>query len=125
MGLVVDSGGLIGFERGNRDVAALIEASRRRREPVVTSSGCVAQVWRGGSGQAIVARLLRGVSEHGLGPEVSRPVGALCGASASSDVVDAHVALLAGDGDVVLTSDPVDLRRLLRAVGSTAAVRGC
>lgn len=125
MGLVLDSGGLIGFERGDREVAALIEATRRRREQIVTSSGCVAQVWRGGPGQALVARLLRGVREQGLDRDVSRQVGQLCGEAASSDVIDAHVALLARDDDVVVTSDATDLRRLLRARGSTAHVRSC
>ncbi|MGQ0776577.1 MAG: hypothetical protein ACT4NY_19485 [Pseudonocardiales bacterium] len=122
---MLDSGGLIGFERGDRAVAALIEATRRRGEPVVTSSGCIAQVWRGGPGQALLARLLRGVREYGLDGEASRPIGTLCGAAGSCDVVDAHVALLAHDSDVLLTSDTADLRRLLSASGSTADVRGC
>src|ERR1700730_7813098 len=106
MGLVLDSGGLIAFDRGDRGVAALVEATRRRRERVVTSSGCVAQAWRGGgSRQALLARLLRGLNEHGLGADVSRRVGEVCGDAGLSDVVDAHVALLARDDDVVLTSD--------------------
>jgi len=93
---------------------------------VVTSSGCVAQVWRSDGGrQALLARLLRGVHERGLGTDVSRVVGELWGKAASSDVVDAHVALLAGDRDTVVTSDPKDLRRLLRAAGSPASVLGC
>ena len=126
MGVVLDAGALIGFERGDREVAALIEATRRRREHVLTSSGCVAQAWRrGGPSQALLARLLRGVREHGLDREVSRQVGQLCGEAAMSDVVDAHLALLAHDDDVVLTSDADDLRRLLRARGSQAGVHRC
>ena len=35
--------------------------------------------------------------------------------SATNDVVDAHLALLAHDYDSVVTSDPDDLRALLRA----------
>jgi hypothetical protein len=124
--LVLDSGGLIAFDRGDREVAALVEATRRRGERVATSSGCVAQVWRGGGPrQALLAGLLRGVFEHGLDTEVSRRVGQLCGTARSSEVVDAHVALLADDGDVVVTSDAEDLRGLLRATGSKAAVRHC
>jgi hypothetical protein len=126
VGLVLDSGALIGFERGDREVAALIEASRRRREQILTSSGCVAQAWRGGGpGQALLARLLRGVREQGLDSEVSRQIGQLCGDAALSDVIDAHVALLARDDDLVLTSDAEDLRRLLRARRSAAHVRSC
>jgi len=126
MALVLDTGGLIGFERGDRKVAALIEATRRRREQIVTSSGCVAQTWRvGGSPRALLARLLRGVLEQGLDREVSRRVGQLCGEAALNDIVDAHVAVLAHDDDVVLTGDVGDLRRLLRARGSRADVRRC
>ena len=37
--------------------------------------------------------------------DVSREVGELCAAVGKSDVIDAHLALLARDDDVVLTSD--------------------
>jgi hypothetical protein len=109
-------GGLIAFDRGDRQVAALLEAARRRRDQVVTSSGCVAQAWRGGgSRQALLARLLAGTTEVGLDRWTSRATGDLCQASKTADVVDAHVALLARNGDVLVTSDANDFRRLLRA----------
>lgn len=126
MGLVLDAGALIAFERGDRAAAALVEAARRRREPVTTSSGCVAQVWRGDGGrQVLLAGLLRGTREHALGPDTSRTIGSLCGMARTSDAVDAHVALLAGDGDMVLTSDGPDLQVLLQAIGTTALVQHC
>lgn len=126
MGLVLDTGGLLAFDRGDRQVAALVEATRRRRERIVTSSGCVAQAWRsGGARPALLARLLRGVDEQALDPDRSRAVGALCAAAAASDVVDAHVALLARSHDLVMTSDPDDLRVLLRAARSSATVIRC
>ena len=117
---------MIAFERGDRVVAALVEATRRRRQQVVTSSGCVGQVWRrGGPRQAHLARLLRGVDERGLDPAVSRRVGELCGQTGSGDVVDAHVVLLARDGDVILTSDVDDLGPLLAHTGSAARLQRC
>ena len=126
MGIVLDTGALIAFERGDRQVAALVEATRRRKDRLVTSSGCVAQAWwHGGTRQALLARLLAGLSEQPLDPRQSRQVGRLCAAAATSDVVDAHVALLAHDRDGVLTSDPDDLDRLLRAAGSVARTIGC
>ena len=126
MGLVLDSGALTAFERGDRDVAALVEAARRRRDRIVTSSGCVAQVWRGvGSRQALLSRLLRGVGEDGLDQEVSRTVGGVCGTAGISDVIDGHVSLLARDGDMVLTSDPAAIRALVRARRCNAQVRRC
>jgi hypothetical protein len=126
VGLILDSGGLIAFERGDRDVAALVEATRRRRERVVTSSGCAAQAWRGGgSRQTLLARLLRGLHERGLDPDVSRSVGRLCDKATTTDVVDAHIALIARDGDLVVTSDAKDFRKLLRAAGSNVDLRRC
>jgi hypothetical protein len=125
VGLVLDTGGLIAFERGDRQVGALVEAARRRRDGVVTSSGCVAQAWRGGARQDLLARLVRGLSENALDRRVSRTMGELCGTTATTDVVDAHVALLVRDEDVVLTSDVDDLLRLLRARGVNAQVRRC
>ncbi|MGH9055687.1 MAG: PIN domain-containing protein [Acidimicrobiales bacterium] len=126
MGLVVDTGALIAFDRGDRRVAALIEAARRQRDRVVTSSGCVAQAWRGGGAhQALLARLLRGTAEVGLDGRISRSIGGLCAATNTTDVVDSHLALLVRDGDVVLTSDVDDLRRLLRARGVRAEISRC
>jgi hypothetical protein len=125
VGLVLDTGGLIAFERGDRRVAALVEATRRRRDRVVTSSGCVAQAWRDGARQALLARLLAGTGEAALDPAGSGPVGELCAAAGLSDVVDAHVALLASDHDTVLTSDPGDLSVLLRTAGRDARTVPC
>ena len=126
LALVLDTGGLVAFERGDRSIAALIEAARRRRDRVVTSSGCVAQAWRqGGSRQALLARLLRGVIEVGLDPRTSQNTGELCGLSHTADVIDAHVALLVRHQDVVVTSDVGDLLQLLRVRQVDADVRRC
>jgi hypothetical protein len=126
MALVLDTGALVAYERGEREVTTAVKLAQRRQEPVLTSSGCVAQAWRGGGPkQAMLARLLRGTDEHGLDPEVSRTVGALCATAHSKDVVDAHVAWLAKNGDVVVTSDPHDVQRLLEAAKVRAKVQRC
>ena len=125
MALVLDTGALIAFERGDRQVAALVEATRRRKDRVITSSGCIAQAWRDGTRQALLARLLAGTSEQPLGPDHSRPVGELCAAVETHDVVDAHVALLAQDLDTVITSDVDDLKALLRAADRSARIVRC
>ncbi len=125
MGLVLDSGALIAIDRGDRRVAALVEAARQRGVRVVTSAGCVGQTWRGGPQQALLARILAGIEERPLGPESSRAVGELCGRARLDDVVDAHLASLARTGDVVVTSDPADLRRLLRARDVHAEIVRC
>jgi hypothetical protein len=125
MSLVLDTGALIAFDRGDRQVAALIEAARRRGDRVLSSSGCVSQSWRDGARQARLARLLAGVNERPLQPAVSRAVGELCARAGRDDVVDAHVALLTHDGDVLLTSDQGDLKHLLRVHGVRADVVPC
>jgi hypothetical protein len=125
VGLVLDTGALIAFERGDRQVAALIEATRRRKDRVVTSSGCVAQAWRDGARQALLVRLLAGTAEQALDPSRSQSVGELCAAAGTTDVIDAHLALLAHDGGAVVTSDPGDLAVLLRAACSSARTVRC
>lgn len=126
MALVLDTGALAAYDRGERQVAAVIRAAQRRRQPVRTSAGCVAQAWRsGGPRQALLARLLRGVGEHPLDHRISRQIGQLCARAARPDVVDSHVALIAGDGDLIVTSDPDDVGALVRTAGSNATIRVC
>lgn len=126
MAIVADAGALIALDRGDRAVAARIDAAQRRGVQVVTSSACVAQVWRDGGGrQSRLARLLKGIDEHPLDPGTSRNVGELCASAGTSDVVDAHVASLAKAGDVVLTSDDRDLTALLAAARVRALVIHC
>jgi hypothetical protein len=52
----------------------------------------------------------------------AKKIGPVLRAAGSADVVDAHVAWLAADGDQVLTSDQKDIRRLLAARGVRAVV---
>jgi len=82
---------------------------------LTTSAAVVAQVWRGGSRQARLARLLASdlVSELALDSEASRRIGLLAAAaSGARDVVDGHIAIIALDQDaIVLTSDPEDIAR--------------
>jgi hypothetical protein len=110
MSIILDAGALIAIEKRNRAVGATLELARRRQIPIRTSAGAVAQVWRGGPRQANLARVLAGVRTVALDLSAARHIGAL----KADDVVDAHVALLVHEDDQVLTSDPDDIRRLLR-----------
>jgi hypothetical protein len=124
--IVADSGALIAFDRGDRVVTALLDAARRRGEPVLTSSGCVAQAWRsGGPKQALLARLLKSVDERSFDPDVSKAVGILCTKSGVSDVVDGHVSTLVTAGDLLMTSDVEDLGALLTAARVAAVIHHC
>lgn len=89
---------------------------------MITTSGVVAQVWRGGRRQARTARLLGGIQEIALTPERSRQVGVLLGPARTSDVVDGSLVEAARDGDEILTSDPDDITRLAEASGRTLLV---
>lgn len=123
MTFILDAGALVAVDRGDRVVSPLLRREILRGQPPATSSAVVAQAWRGGTRQARLARLLGAVRIDALTPEVGRDLGVLLGRSGTADVVDAHVAWLAADGDVVFTSDPHDLERLLAARHVAAAVR--
>jgi hypothetical protein len=121
--LVLDAGALVAVERADRDVIALIKRERLAGRSPLTHGGVVGQVWRGGSGrQANLARLLPGLHVVPLDEALGRRVGVLLARSKTSDVVDAAVALLASDGDEILTADARDIRHLLRATGTHADV---
>jgi hypothetical protein len=122
MALVLDAGALIGIERGDRAVLSIVAEAQRLGIPLVTSSAVVAQVWRGGSRQARLARFLGAVAEEALGPDRSRPAGELLGRSSEDDVVDASLVGLAADGDEILTGDLDDLARLVQASGRDVLV---
>ncbi len=117
MALLLDAGGLIGYDRRNLTVVAFIESAQRHQVPVRTTTAVVAQVWRDGSRQTRLARLLRGVEEIELSVRTSRSIGVLLAASRTADVVDASLVDISLEGDEVLTSDPNDISLLARAAG--------
>ena len=120
--LVLDSGALVAIERRSFSVRRMLDEAPRRPTAVLTSAAVVAQVWRNGPRQAILARMLRGFDIHPLDTAAGRRIGELLAVNRSNDVVDAHVALLVRDGDLVLTSDPSDIRRLLGSRGIAASI---
>jgi len=117
--LVLDAGAFLALERLDRDVIALIKRERLARRAPLTHGGIIGQVWRGRSGrQTNLARLLDGIEVIALDDTLGRKVGMLLKQTKSSDVVDAAVALLAKDGDELLTSDARDLLPLVKATGA-------
>jgi hypothetical protein len=117
--LVLDAGALVALERLDRDVIALIKRERLAQRAPLTHGGIIGQVWRGGSGrQANLARALPGIEVVALDEQLGRKAGVLLAQTKTSDVVDAAVALLAKDGDEILTSDVRDLRPLVKATGA-------
>jgi hypothetical protein len=124
MALLLDAGALIAVDRRDRNVRALLSVAQAKGLPVRTGAAVVAQVWRDGTQQANLARVLAGIDVLPLDGEHARRVGELLGATGTTDVVDAHVAVLAEPADRVLTSDPADMDRLLEARRVLAAAVG-
>jgi hypothetical protein len=114
-GLTLDAGALIAFERNDRAVVAIVAEAWRRRVGLAAPAGVVGQVWRDGSRQARLARLLGStlVDVVPLDDASARAAGQLCGVTGTHDVIDASVVLCARKrGHGVLTSDAGDLERL-------------
>lgn len=114
---VLDAGALTAADRGDRAMWTRLKAAPAADEPL-THGGIVGQAWRGGPKQARLARFLAGVDVRPLTDELGRACGVLLGATATTDVVDAALVLLAADGDVIYTSDPEDIARLAARAGS-------
>ena len=117
MAVVLDAGALIAIDRHDRAVIARLVGAHEYGEAVRTSAAVVAQVWRGGARRATLARVLQGVEEIVLDEVQSRAIGVLLAKSAQRDVVDAAVALIARGGDEILTSDPKDIKALVKGRG--------
>lgn len=112
--LVLDSGALIAFERADERVTAAIRRAAEESR-IIVPAGVVAEAWRNGTRQARLARLLASatVTVPPLDVLTAKAAGALCGRSGTEDVIDASVVLAArAAGAVVLTGDPMDLRKI-------------
>ena len=125
MKAVLDAGAFVAVEKRDRRLGAMLRVLQQRKIPLVTSAAVVAQVWRDRRKQALLAQVLSGVAVAPLAAGSDRRTGELLATSRSDDVIDAHLALQISDGDHVLTSDCVDLRRLLDARRVAATIVRC
>jgi hypothetical protein len=118
MKLVFDSGALIALEHHDRAMWRRYKAARLAGEVPVSHGGVVGQVWRGGGPrQGLLAKALAGVDIRPLDAALGRAAGELLATAKRRDVIDAAVALLAEDGDEIVTSDPEDIEPLVVALG--------
>ena len=123
MKAILDAGALVAVDRRDRALGAQLRVLQRQGTPLRASAAVVGQVWRDGRTQVNLARVLAGVGIEALGADDGKRIGDLLGQAGSADVVDGHVALLVSREDVVLTSDPGDIRVLLQARGVPARVQ--
>jgi predicted nucleic acid-binding protein len=121
--VVYDTAVLVAAERNDRTVWAEHRARLEVGVVPTTTAPVVAQVSRSPR-QAQLRRLLRGCEVVPFAENEAHAVGALLARTATADVVDAHLALVADQpAATVLTSDSRDLTRLVRALGGRARVR--
>jgi len=114
-GITLDAGALIALDRGDKRMIALLDRALAQRLTFRVPSGVVGQAWRDGRVQVTLARFLRSneVEVIPLDEQLARTCGELCGATSTSDIIDASVVILAREHrDLIVTSDPHDLRRL-------------
>ncbi len=112
MSVVYDAGVLVAAERGNRAVWADHRVRLEIGVVPVTTAPVVAQVSRSPR-QAQLRRFLRGCDVAPFVADEAHEVGRLLGEAGASDVVDAHVVLVAAKlGASVVTADVEDLSRL-------------
>ena len=114
-GITLDAGALIALDRGDKRMIALLDQALAQHRSFRIPAGVVGQAWRDGRTQVALARFLRTeeVETVPLDAQLSRSCGELCGATRTSDVIDASVVILARERrDIIVTSDPEDLRRL-------------
>lgn len=116
MGLTYDTGALLAAEAGRRELWALHRRALERGTIPLVPAGVLAQAWRGGP-QPELSRLLRGCVIEPFEEGRARAAGKACALAATSDIVDASVVVGAlGRNDLVVTSDPEDLRRIAAAL---------
>ncbi|MGI9023031.1 MAG: PIN domain-containing protein [Acidimicrobiales bacterium] len=114
-GATLDAGALIAVDRDDRRVIVLLARASEAGARVTVPATALAQAMRQPDRQARLARLLRQPTTDvvPLGRVDSTSVGRLLAASATSDIVDAHVVICARrSAQQVVTSDAADLRRL-------------
>lgn len=123
--MILDAGALIAVAKNDRRMIARLLAAHEEDDDLRTHPMVVAQAWRDGRRQALLARLLRGTTVIPLDDDLGRRAGELLGKASTSDPIDAAVVLIAHEGEAIVTSDEDDIRQLARAAKRRVIVVGC
>jgi len=119
-GITLDAGALIALDRNDRRVIVLLARARETAARVTVPATAFAQAIRQPERQVRLARLVRQPTTEvvALDRVDATHVGRLLAASATSDVVDAHVVICARRAQQqVVTSDAADIRSLDPTIG--------
>jgi hypothetical protein len=114
-GLTMDAGGLIAIDRNDRRVLVLLARARETGARVTVPATALAQAMRQPERQVRLARMVRQPTTDvvQLDRVDATNVGRLLAASATADIVDAHVVICARRVQQrIVTTDPDDLRTL-------------
>jgi hypothetical protein len=123
MAVTYDTGALIAADRGERRMWVRHRALLKQREVPTAPAPVVAQAWRGSPRQALLAKLLVGCVVEALDDGRARLVGALAARAGATDIVDAAVVEGAlRRHDIVISSDPDDIRSIAGATGNRLEV---
>ena len=117
MKTILDAGALIALDRNDRSMWVRLKGLYNAGELPVTHGGVIGQVWRAGPRQARLVTALAGMDVRPLDDQLGRAAGELLGSTGMSDVVDAALVLLAGDGDEIVTLDRDDIETLAAMAG--------
>jgi predicted nucleic acid-binding protein len=117
-GVTFDTGVLIAIERRKAGALALVKACRRSRAKITIPSVVVAEWWRGTH-----AGILEIGQLEGMTPRLAMQAGDLLARTRRSNAIDAIVVASAAQrGDLIVTSDPDDIRELARATSGVDVV---
>lgn len=122
-GITYDTTVLIAAERGDRQMWSRHRGLLRLGAVPVVPAPVLAQAWRGGSRQALLARLLAGCEIEAMTEGSARPAGELLGDAVHDDVVHAAVVESAARRtDSIVTSDRGHIERLVTACRQNLAI---
>jgi predicted nucleic acid-binding protein len=113
-GLTLDAGALIAYKRAAPEIVKVLQLAFGRGVTPTIPAVVLAEVWRGDRRDARVAWLLKACDVEPLDEPRARAAGELRRSTTGAGAVDACVAVGVRErGDVIATSDPDDMRRLL------------
>ena len=114
-GIVFDAGGLIALERNDRRVFSILDTALEDGDRIIVPATALAQVIRNPARQIRLWRMIQFDKTEviPLDGSQAQAVGALLARTSTSDITDAHVVICAQTaGYAIITSDPLDLKRL-------------
>ena len=114
-GIVFDAGGLIALERNDRRVFSILDTALEDGDRIIVPATALAQVIRNPARQVRLWRMIQfdRTEVIPLDGSQAQAVGALLARTRTSDITDAHVVICAKTaGYSIITSDPLDLKRL-------------